>query len=497
MGYVLSLDLGTTALKLLLLDAGGRTVHVASEPYPTRFPEPDRIQQEPAEWVKALCRGAGALWERCTPGEIEAVGFSGHMSSVVAIDRRGEPVYPCMTLADVRSARQAAWLTEHLSGEILAATGNRPLNAFALPKLLWLRDEAPEAFARADVWLSAKDYLRFWLTGEAAQDVTDAYNSLCVLPETRRWNRPLIEAAGLSPALFPRLLEAYGRAGSVTAEAAALTGLLAGTPVFAGGADMACGALGMGLAQPGDATVSMGTNAPFMMMIERFDPAYAGALTCHAGAFPGQTYALGSHFNGGLVVNCLSKLLTEDGRIDYGMVGVLACEAEALPPGAGGVMALPFFAGSGSPYFAPDDRAALVGLSAATTRAQLLRAALEGVALNLRQSLELMRTLCPQGQTRVSLFGGGTRIPLWTRIIAAVFGFPVDVVQNPDASAVGGALLAGYGAGLYPDPLSLARAVLPGRAEVIPTGEDKAAYQALYGRYLDLYGALRPWYEKA
>ncbi len=468
MGYILSLDLGTTALKLLLLDREGRTAYVSTNPYPTRFPRADWIEQDPEAWVSALAQGMHALWEQFAPSDVQAIGFAGHMSSVVLTDAGGVPVYPCITLADGRSVQQANRLAQTLQEPILAATGNLPLNAFALPKLLWLQEREPEAFARAHAWMSAKDYLRLRLTGVAAQEVTDACNSLCVAIDARTWNRTLIAQTGLPEAIFPPLLEPYAQAGTVTAEAAAFTGLVEGTPVYAGGADMAAGALALGLGEAGDASVSMGTNAPFMMMTDHIDRKFASELTYHAGAFAGQLYALGSHFNGGLAVNCFSRLFSEDGRIDYDMIGRLAVEAQGLPPGCDGVQALPFFAGSGSPWFSPADRAAFVGVSTATTRAQLLRAMLESVAFNLRQSLERMRTLCPERQAHVSLFGGGTKIPLWTSIIAEVFGLPVSVVQNPDASAVGGALLAGYGAGWFADPRAVARANLPGAVEITP-----------------------------
>lgn len=497
MGYILSLDLGTTALKLLLLDREGRTAHVRTVPYSTRFPRADWMEQDPEAWVNALAQGTQALWEQFSPKDVEAIGFAGHMSSVVLADAEGKPAYPCITLADGRSVRQANRLAEILRKPILEATGNLPLNAFALPKLLWLKENEPVAFARARAWMSAKDYLRLRLTGVMAQEVTDACNSLCVELKTRTWNQPLIEAAGLPTALFPPLLEPCAQAGAVTAEASALTGLRSGTPVYAGGADMAAGALALGMGEAGDASVSMGTNAPFMMMTDRIDRAFASALTYHAGAFAGQVYALGSHFNGGLAVNCFSRLFSEDGRIDYDMIGKLAAEAEGLPPGCDGVQTLPFFAGSGSPWFTPADRAAFVGVSTATTRAQLLRATLEGVAFNLRQSLERMRTLCPGREARVSLFGGGTKIPLWTRVIAEVFGLPVSVVQNPDASAVGGALLAGYGAGWFADPWAVARANLPEPVAMEPDGRAVLAYERLYQRYLRLCDALRPLYEQA
>ena len=496
MGFILSLDLGTTSLKLLLLDREGRTAYVHSVAYPTQFPRPNWIEQDPQAWVDALAQGMRALRERFSPNDIEAIGFAGHMSSVVLADAAGIPVYPCITLADGRGVEQAKRLAETLRDPILKATGNLPMNVFALPKILWLQENEPEAFQRAAVWMSAKDYLRLRLTGVMAQDVTDACNSLCVDLAARAWNRPLIEAAGLNESLFPPLLEPYAKAGAVTEDAAALTGLLPGTPVYAGGADMAAGALGLGLGAAGDASVSMGTNAPFMMMIDRVNQEFASALTYHAGAFAGQVYALGSHFNGGLAVNCFSRLFSENGRIDYEMIGRLAAEAEAVPPGCDGVQALPFFAGSGSPWFSPADRAAFIGISAAATRAQLLRATLESVACNMRQSLDMMRTLCPRPDTSVQLYGGGTKIALWPRVIAEVFGLPVSVVQNPDASAVGGALLAGRGAGWFADPLETARANRQEATDIVPDGQTVRTYDRLYRRYLELCGALRPLYHQ-
>jgi len=492
---ILSLDLGTTALKLLVLSDAGKVLYRQSVPYPTRFPEAGGIEQDPAEWEKALAAGLAAMSSAIPPESIDLVSFSGHMSSVVLVDSKGDAVYPCVTLADSRSEEQTSRLRGALSGEILRSTGNPVLNAFALPKLLWLMEERPEAFRRAARWISAKDYLRLKLTGEIFQDTTDAYNSLCLDRRSLGWNQGLIRDAGLPPSLFPDVLAPHHRAGSVSAEAARRFGLRQGTMAFAGGADMACGVVSMGLRRPGDAAISLGTNAPFLMIVKDVETAHSGALTYHVGAQGGSVYALGSHFNGGMVVNSFARLFSEDGEIDYDLIQALSRQAEALPPGADGLVTLPFLVGSGSPYFSPSDRGTVIGIGAATTRAHLLLSALEGIALNLRQSYERFRSMSGGRRLNVSLYGGGVRIALWPRLFADVFASPVQVVQNSDASAVGAALLGGQGAGIFEDPLRTAESMLSITRTVDFDPERAAAYDRLYERYLALYQAMQPLYK--
>ncbi|MEG1744743.1 MAG: FGGY-family carbohydrate kinase, partial [Ruthenibacterium sp.] len=307
-------------------------------------------------------------------------------------------------------------------------------------------EQQPECWRKAAAWLSPKDYLRFCLTGKAATEYTDAYNSLCIDRDTANWCDEILCATGLEKEKFPRVLRPFDKAGVVTHEAAQRFGLPEGTPVFAGGADMACGAVGMGLYSEGDSTLTLGTCATFLALVPGESAQCFGQVTYHLHASPGKLYALGSHINGGFAVNWLTRALSETGALDFSMMDALAAEAQGLPVGSNGVLTLPFLAGSGSPYFNARDRQTVLGCSAATTRAELFRSELEGITLNIKQTKEAFSTLVQGGLRRVLLGGGGSKISGWPQIVADVFGMQIELVSNADASAVGAAILGGFGA---------------------------------------------------
>lgn len=496
MSTILALDLGTTALKLLALSGDGQVLYDASVPYPTRFPRTGWVEQDPAEWEKALVTGLATMQEAVVLHDIAAISFSGHMSSVVLVDSKGIPCHPCITLADSRSEAQTQQIRSAFSEEIAETTGNRIQNAFALPKLLWLKQEQPQAFAKGAFWISAKDYLRFLLTGVIAQDTTDAFNSLCLDMRSLDWNRHLIKETGLPTEIFPSVLLPFEAAGCVTKEAATKFGLKQGTPVYAGGADMACAAVSMDLKKQGEAAISLGTNAPFMMMVSRPDPAYSDALTFHVGVQKGSVYGLGSHFNAGAAINSFSAVMSPDETIDYGFIQSLSKRASSIPPGSEDILTLPFLVGSGSPYFSPSDRGSVIGIGPSTTKAHLFRSLLEGITLNIRQTFDIFKVLVDGNMLCLTLFGGGTRIPLWPHIIADVLGMPVRIVSNSSASALGAALMGGLGAGVFSDTSLITDKLFSEGSVVRNDAMRSEAYQTIYVRYLALYNALKPIYDR-
>lgn len=497
MALILALDLGSTQLKLLLLDENARVVYVGTQGYPTQTPCAGRLEQRPADWLSALARGMDELRARHGIQDIAAVSFSGHMSGVVLLDADGQVLRPCIMLSDTRSTEECAALQQRAGALIRLRTGNPVVNAFSLPKLLWLQRREPECWRRVAVWLSPKDYLRFCLTGQYATDYTDAYNSLCIAPDTADWCGEIIASAGLEVEKFPPVLPPHALAGTVTAQAARLYGLREGTPVYAGGADMACGAVGMGLYEQGDSALTLGTCATFLAPVRCADEACFGQVTFHLHATPGLLYALGSHFNGGLAVNWLTRILSEQEALDFSMMDTLSAAARQVPPGSGGVLTLPFLAGSESPYFDAGDRQTVLGASTATTRAELFRSQLEGITLNLAQTQHVFDRLVEGGLRRVLLGGGGSKISVWPQIIADVFGTRIDLVSNTDASAVGAAILGGVGAGIFPDAPTAARRGLTVRRTLTGDAQAHSTYQALAQRYAQAYALARAYYANA
>lgn len=485
MAEILAIDLGSTQMKLMVVDEHADIVTSVSEKYPTISRHDGWLEQDPKDWEKALYEGLIRLKSQNALSGIAAVSFSGHMSGVVLVDACGNVLYPCIMLSDSRSQQQNERLTDEIGQKVKEKTGNPINNAFSLPKLLWLKEKEPERFARAAAWLSPKDYVRFCLTGEIATEYTDAYNSLCVNQETLKWDEEIIQGSTLRREIFPALYRPCDIVGRVTKEAAERYGLPAGIPVAAGGADMACAVLGMGLAEDGDTALTLGTCATFFSVVSGTNEEPYGQVTFHPTALPGKMYALGSHINGGAAVNWISTLLSEQGEIDYEMIAALSEKAEHIPVGSNGLMTIPFLAGSGSPYFCPSDRQHMIGMRMNTSREEVFRSQLEGISYNMRQTLLGFQKMAKV--EKLMLAGGGIQIHVWPEIIADVFGIPVEVFDNPDVSTVGAALIGGMAVGLFEHPEQVVCQKRQILKTVVPDKDRQEQYQVLYEKYLKLY----------
>lgn len=485
MAYILAADLGSTQLKLMLMDETGREVLTVSETYPTRTTGDHGVEQDTDDWERALRSGILRLKDRADLKKVEILSFSGHMSGVVLLGCDGTALHPCIMLSDSRSQKQSEDLLEQMGESVKNKTGNPVNNAFSLPKLRWLSEQRPELFQKARAWLSPKDFLRYRLTGKCVTDYTDAYNALCIDPDTMDWDKEAIKASGLRESLFPPVCSPFEIVGRVTGEGAARFGLQEGLPVACGGADMACAALGMGLFEPGDAALTLGTCATFLSMVPKADPMYYGQVTFHPHVTKGKMYALGSHFNGGAAVNWLLARLSEKEEADYGLIQDLEKAASEVPPGSNGLLTIPFLAGSGSPRFCGADRQHMIGMRISTTRGEIFRSQLEGVTYNLRQSFLIFQEMAEL--TTLTLAGGGVHIGLWTKMIADIFGIPAAIAGNPDVSTAGAAIIGGTAAGMFEDAGQAAQKRMRILEVKYPDPEHLEQYQAGYERFLKYY----------
>jgi xylulokinase len=454
------------------------------------MPHPGWIEQWPGDFEEALQKALAAVLQKIPAGDILAIGFSGHMSAVVLVDASGKPVANCLTLSDNRSTAESREIDEKAGDRIFKNTGNPVLTAFSAPKLLWVQRNQPEIFSRAAHYIAPKDYLRFILCGRISAEYTDAANSL-LLDRDGSWDWDLIDLLGLPRSIFPEILKPCETAGAVTPEAARRFGLKRGTPVIAGAADMACGALGTGVYNPGDAAVTIGTSATFLCAVKGPGETGRGSITYHPHAVPGAYYALGSHFNGGLALNWFSGLFSPDEKISYPVLDDLAAQIAKVPPGSGGLISLPFLVGSGSPYFSPADSAAFIGLNQTSNRGALFRSLLEGIAFNLRQTLRIFEGICGNALAEIRIAGGGVRIRGWDQIITDVFGGDTCIIQCPDASAVGAAILGGFGGGIFPSMEEAAAKCIGTGRRLSADAEAHRIYRELYELWTQAHDALR------
>lgn len=482
---VLALDLGTSSVKGLLLDQGGVVVAGALVPYPHQKPRPGWIEQRPEDWWEAakdavrICLGQ-AWTSGMSPDGVRAIGLSGHMSGLVLIDRAGRPVRPCITISDLRATRQVARVRERVGEVIARVTKNPVIDAFLLPKLVWVMENEPRVLDRSAAFLLPKDYLRLMLTGRIASEPTDAGNTLLLDPLRRTWSRELVHRSGIDASLLPELIESTEVAGQLTDRAAEATGLPPGIPVVAGGADMACSALGTGCVRPGVVAVTLGTAGQVVTALEDLPELLFGKVTLHPHAIPGLSYVMGSHFTGGLAMSWFRQAVASPG--DPIPFDQLEAEARAVPPGADGLRFLPFLVGSGSPRFDARVRGAFTGLGLSHRRGHLARAVMEGVACNLRQTVEaLIQAGLPVEM--VHLGGGGFRSRLWREIVAAVLGHAVHRLRIDDASALGAALLAGVGIGWWESLEAAVDAVVRRTSVEVPSLDVVDVYRAVFRSY--------------
>jgi xylulokinase len=493
MRYFLGIDVGTSAVKATLVDERGRIKGGASHAHPLSTPRPGWAEQRPQDWWTSA---AGAIKKALRAAKLDgarvaAVGLSGQMHSSVFLDAKNAVIRPALLWCDGRTTEECRQITARVGEAQLAAwVANPALEGFTLPKVLWLRNHEPSAFARLAKVVLAKDYVRFRLTGALASEPSDASATLMYDTANRRWSEPLMNALELDMELLPDVGGSTDVLGVVSREAAKLTGLLAGTPVVGGGADNACGAIGVGLVAPGEAVASWGTSGTVLSPTRapRVDPAMRAHTFCHV--VPDTWYLMGVMLTAGgafaWFARELAKDLVREGEAEL----ALNREAAKVAPGADGLTFLPYLQGERTPHRDAAARGALVGLSLAHGRAHLARAVLEGICFGLCDSLEILRGLgIPLD--RVLVTGGGAKSSFVRRLQADVYGLPVVRVNREEGPAFGAALLAAVGVGAFPNLATACAATLKRLPAEAPDVRRHEAYAAPYARYRALYPALR------
>ena len=490
MRYIAAFDAGTTAVKAALMEESGRAVRTVSEDIPTFF-EGGFREQDPRDWWAAFCRLSRRLTDGVPPERIEAVVMSGQMQDLIPLDGDLEPVCRAILYSDGRAQEQAARLERAVGAERFEEiTGNRCDGSLPLPKLVWLREERPELFARTrHILISSKDYLIARLTGACIGDVTACSTAGAMDIRRKRWSRELLDAAGAEETLFPRLLASQERAGGVLPEAAAACGYAPGTPVFAGTGDAGATTLASGIAAPGQYNVNLGTSGWVAAVSD--GPLAGQPGVFNLAAMPRDRYINVVPFlNAGNVHGWMAGLTAgfagRDGA-DFDRLGALLAGSR---PGSGGVLFLPYLTGERFPVLDPAASGCCIGLTPETTAADLARAALEGVAFSIRQGLEQLNA-APRS---VSLIGGGARETAWCQILADVLGQEIAVFQDAEqlaAMAVASAALLGLGRIESYEQFTAALGGTERCVRYAPRPELTAAYAPLYGKFCRLHPALR------
>jgi len=488
---LLGIDLGTSSLKVVLVDSAGAVRASAARAYPIDTPHPGWAEQDPQTWIDAADECIRAcLSEAGVPrGSVAGLGLSGQMHTLVCLDRSGRPVRPAILWADQRSAPQVEQVTNLLGREKLKAWTGNPLAAgFMLASWLWLRAEKPETAGKTCTLLLPKDYLRYRLTGEPGSEPSDASSTLLFDPYHQDWSAEILHALEIDRALLPSLHPSAAVAGGLSAEAASRCELRPGLPVVFGGGDQAMQAVGNGIIAPGQLSATIGTGGQlFAPLAEPVpDPGLRVHLFCHA--LPRTWHLLAAVLSAGL---CLRWL--RDQVFGGGDFQAIADAAAQVPAGAEGLFFLPYLAGERTPYMDPNLRGAFLGLGLRHGQAHLARAVMEGVAFSLRQGLDLIGELAAPVE-RLVASGGGSGHPLWLQLMADIFDRPIWQTRTREAAAVGAALLAGVGAGIYADiPAACKETVRWYPEPVLPDPHRAELYSRKYAEFRRLTPALREW----
>lgn len=493
-GTLLGLDLGTSACKAVLLAEDGRVIGIGSAEYPVHQPAPTWAEQDPALWWRgareAIQQALGAAGVEGR--DVRGVGLTGQMHGMVALDADLEVIRPAIIWSDQRSAPQAEDLVRRVgTARVVEMVANPPLPNFTATKLLWMAEHEPALYRRIRHVLLPKDYVRLRLTSELGTDVSDASGTLCFDVTARRWSRPACELLGIDPAWWPEASESAQVTGAVSRTGAAQTGLAEGTPVVAGAGDQAASAVGSGIVRSGLVSVTIGTSGVVFAATDRVIRDPQGRLHTFCHAVPEMWHVMGVTQSAGGALAWWKTAFAEGQSYDDLMLA-----AEAIPPGAEGVIFLPYLMGERTPHTDPRARGVFFGLTPRHSAAHCTRAVLEGVSQSMRDCLDLIEEIgCPVHEIRMT--GGGAKSPLWRQIQADVFARPVRAVGSSEGPASGAALLAAVGTGVFDSVAQACQAALTAGAETRPAPDAVAAYIEQGEIYRALYRALRPVFAQA
>jgi len=487
---LLGLDIGTGGSRAIVIGETGHIFASATvEHHPFASPQIGWAEQSPADWWRASSAAIREVLaaDGISADEIGAISFSGQMHGSVLLDENDDVLRPALLWCDQRTAKQCQEITEKIGGQrLIELISNPAVTGFTLPKLLWVRENEPQIWARVRSVMLPKDYVRYRLTGEKAIDMADAAGTLLLNVRERSWSEEILNELSFDAGLLPPLYESTEIVGKVARAGAEATGLKVGTPVGAGAGDNAAGAIGMGIVAPGTASVTIGTSGVVFVVTDKPTIDLKGRIHSLCHAIPGRWHMTGVTLAAGQSLKWFRDTLGPGQSYDE-----LTNAAAAIPPGSEGAIWLPYLMGERTPHLDPNARAALVGLTASHTAGHLARAVLEGVAFSLRDSLEIFREIgAPIDAIRLG--GGGARSPLWRQIQADVYGHAVETIEADEGAAFGAAILAGVGAGVWNSVDEACKEVIRVAERTEPDLLNVETLERNYQAYKQLYAALRP-----
>lgn len=502
MAYLIGVDLGTSGTKTVLFNENGDVIASKTIEYPLYQPQNGWAEQDPLDWWHAAAGSMKAVVEKSgvNPSEIKGIGISGQMHGLVMLDKAGNVLRKSIIWCDQRTAKECVEITEKVGAKrLIEITANPALTGFTASKILWVRNNEPEVYDKCAHILLPKDYVRYMLTGEFATEVSDASGMQLLDVPNRCWSEEVLSKLGIDKSLLAKVYESPEVTGKLTKQAAELTGLAENTPVVGGAGDNAAAAVGTGTVEDGIAFTTIGTSGVVFAHTSKLSIDPKGRVHTFCCAVPGAWHVMGVTQGAGLSLKwfrdnfCHEEMITASG-MGKDPYYLMDKQAERIPIGCDRLLYLPYLMGERTPHLDPDCRGAFFGLSAMHTRQHLLRAVMEGVTYSQRDSVEVLRGMGVQIKDMLACGGGGSS-PLWRQMLADVYGCPVKTVVSKEGPALGVAILAGTGVGIYKSVQEGCRAVIRTNPPQNPIPENSVQYEKYYKIYDELYPALKNCYK--
>jgi len=498
MSYLLGIDIGTSGTKTCLFDELGNTIANAVVEYPLYQPEIGWAEQEPEDWWNAVCITIKEVINKSgiTADEIKGVGLSGQMHGAVLLDKNNSVLRKAIIWCDQRSSAECDQITEAIGKErLIQITANPALTGFTASKVMWVKNHEPHIYEKINKILLPKDYIRFKLTGEYATEVSDASGMQYMDIPNRKWSQEVLDKLEVEKEWLGKLYESQEVSGEVTEEAAKLTGLKKGTPVVGGGGDQAAGAVGNGIVREGVVSSTIGTSGVVFAFSDKviIDPLGRVHTFCHA--VPGTWHVMGVTQAAGLSLKwfrdnfCIEEKRTAE-LMQVDPYFLMDQEAEKVLPGSSGLIYLPYLMGERTPHLDPNARGVFFGLSAKHEKSHMLRAIMEGVVYSLRDCLDIIKEMGVEIK-EVRASGGGGRSRLWRQMQADVFGVDIYTINSSEGPALGAALLAGVGTGVYKSVREACDAAIDVKSKQEANADLYKKYNDYYKIYKQLYKSLK------
>ena len=498
--YYIGIDIGTSSVKALLIDSGGRVIKTSVPEYSFQTPKPLWAEADPLDWWEATQQAIKELLLKVQSSEIAGIGLTGQMHGMVAMNKEGFVLRPCIMWNDQRSHLECDEITERVGQKkILSITGNPVLPGFTAPKILWTQKNEPDLFALIDKVVLPKDFIRYKLTGSFFSDVSDASGTSLLDVGKRTWSQEMFDCMGWPISWMPEVTESTEVSAKISAEAATLTGLLEGTPVVAGGGDCAAQAVGSGIVEEGKVSVTLGTSGVVFAQSDEYRVEPNGKLHAFCHAVPGKWHVMGVMLSAaGSFQWYKNQFGMEEQRIEKeggaNAYETLTKEAQQVIAGSEGLFFLPYLSGERTPHPDPYARGCFIGMSLRHQKKHHTRAVLEGVSYGLNDSLSMMQEL-GVNPNEIILSGGGSRSALWKQMLADIFATPCAMVNALEGAAYGAAILAAVGVGGFGTVQEACSSFIQ-KIETVEPGPNLETYKRNYPIYKSLYPSLKAQFAK-